>query len=88
MDASIPFATDRLLIGGEWRAAGGRETLALEDPSDGAELARIARGSAADVDAAVAAARASLESRDASSWGRMSAVERGRVLAKIGQKVL
>ena len=88
MDAAIPFATDRLFIGGEWRAAAGADTLLLEDPSDGSELARIARGGAGDIDAAVAAARASLEGGDASSWGRMSAVERGRVLATIGRKVL
>ena len=88
MDASIPFPCDRLLIGGEWRAAGDARTLALEDPSEGRELARIARGGAGDVDAAVGAARAALESRDAGSWGRMSATERGRVLATIGRKVL
>ena len=74
MDASIPFPTDRLFIGGEWRAAAGADTLALDDPSDGSELARIARGTAADVDAAVAAARDALESGAVGSWGRMSAV--------------
>ena len=88
-DASwIPFPTSDLLIDGRWRPGSTGETLALEDPSDGSELARIARGGADDVDAAVAAARAALESGAAGSWGRMSAVERGRVLATIGQKVL
>src|SRR5947208_2373965 len=38
---SVPFAADRLLVGGEWRAAAGGATLALDDPSDGSELARI-----------------------------------------------
>ncbi|MEO8835248.1 MAG: aldehyde dehydrogenase family protein [Caldimonas sp.] len=85
---TVPFATDQVLIGGAWRAASGKETLALEDPSDGSTLARIARGSAADIDAAVAAARASLESREAGAWGRLSASERGRVLMAIGRKVL
>src|SRR4051794_4875919 len=85
---SVPFAADRLLVGGEWRAAAGGATLALDDPSDGSELARIARGGAADVDAAVGAARAALDDRGAGAWGRMSAVERGRILARIGQKVL
>ena len=88
MDASIPFATDRLLIGGEWRAAGGRETLALEDPSDGSS-SRASRAAARPTSMPPSPRRA-LRSRAAtrSSWGRMSAVERGRVLAKIGQKVL
>ena len=61
--------TDRVLVGGAWRAAAGGATLALEDPSDGSELARIARGGAADIDAAVAAARAALEARDGAAGG-------------------
>jgi aldehyde dehydrogenase (NAD+) len=87
-DGFIPFAADRVLIGGEWRAAAGGQTLALENPSDGSELARIARGGAADIDAAVAAARRALEPGEWSSWGRTSAFERGRTLAAIGRKVL
>ena len=85
---TVPFATDRVLVGGEWRAGAAGATLALEDPSDGSELARIPRGSAADIDAAVAAARAALDGRDSGAWGRFAAVDRGRVLARIGQKVL
>ncbi|MDQ2926664.1 MAG: aldehyde dehydrogenase family protein [Pseudomonadota bacterium] len=85
---SIPFRTDQVLIRGQWRAPASNETIALENPSDGSELARIARGSAVDVNAAVAAARAALDSADAGSWGRMSALERGRVLLAIGRKVL
>ena len=49
----IPFPTERVLVGGEWRAGAAGATLALEDPSDDTELCRIARGSAADIDAAV-----------------------------------
>ena len=51
----------QILIDGEWREASGGETIAVLDPSDGASFAEIARGGAADVDAAVAAARAALE---------------------------
>ena len=72
-----------------WRsAAASGETLALENPPDGSDLARIARGGAADVDAAAAAARAALDSGQAHAWGRLSALERGRVLLAIGRKVL
>ena len=85
---SIPFRTDQVLIGGHWQASASGETLALENPSDGSDLARIARGGAADVDAAVAAARAALDSGQAHAWGRLSALERGRVLLAIGRKVL
>src|SRR4029079_18504971 len=84
----IRFATDRLLVGGEWRAAAAGATMALEDPSDGSELARIGRGRAADIDAAVAAARAALDDGAAGAWGRQSAVERGRILAAVGRKGL
>jgi aldehyde dehydrogenase (NAD+) len=82
---TIPFATDQVLVGDAWRAADGGATLALEDPSDGRELTRIARGGAADIEAAVAAARHAL---DAGAWGRLTAAERGRVLGAIGRKVL
>src|SRR5450755_588920 len=85
---SVPFATEHVLIGGQWRAGASGQTLELEDPSDGSTFARIARGGAADIDAAVAAARAALDSPAAGSWGRLSALERGRILSAIGRKVL
>ena len=81
---SIPFDSSLLLIGAHWRAAACGATLALYDPSNGSELARIARGGAADVDAAVASAQAALDG----DWGRMTAAERGRVLGAVGRKVL
>jgi aldehyde dehydrogenase (NAD+) len=81
---TIPFDSTRVLIGGEWRAPANGQTLALHDPSDGSELARVARGTAADIDAAVAAAQAALDGE----WGRLTAAERGRLLAAIGRKVL
>jgi len=70
------------LIAGEWREAA--ESLPLTDPSTGEELTRIARGKAAEVDAAVAAAHAAR----AGVWGRMTALERGRILTRLGQLVL
>src|SRR5450755_2072651 len=85
---SVPFATEHVLIGGQWRAGASGQTLELEDPSDGSTFARIARGGAADIDAAVAAVAAARAALDGGAWGRMSAVERGRVLSAIGRKVL
>jgi aldehyde dehydrogenase (NAD+) len=70
------------LIGGEWVSAAGG-TLAAADPSDGSEIGRIARGGEGEIDAAVAAARAAL----AGDWGRASAAERGRALARLGRLV-
>ena len=76
------FDPAQCLIGGQWR--GTDETLALVDPSDGTELAQIARGGSQEIDAAVAAAEAALDGE----WGRMSALERGRILTRLGQLVL
>lgn len=80
MDA-LWFDPTEILIGGDWRKT--EHTLPVEDPSTGIEFARIGRGSTKDVDAAVAAARAALDG----DWGRMTAVERGRILTRIGQLV-
>jgi len=84
MTSTIPFDTTELLIGGRWRGAESGQTLQLDNPSDGTPLARIARGSAADIDAAVVAARTA---RDSGEWGQLTATERGRLLAAIGRKV-
>ncbi|NIF64730.1 aldehyde dehydrogenase family protein, partial [Burkholderia sp. Cy-647] len=55
----------RHFIAGEWVAPANGETIAVIDPSDGAPFARLARGSAADIDAAVRAARGAFEG----AWG-------------------
>lgn len=78
------FDPSRVFIGGEWHAPAGGETLPVIDPSTGEEIARIARGSAADIDAAVIAAEQAL----AGDWGAMPAFQRGRILARLGQIVL
>ena len=72
----------RMLIGGHWRESA--DTLPLVNPSTGEEIGRIARGTPEDIDAAVAAAEAALEG----AWGRLTAAERGRLLARIGALVL
>ncbi|MEC3862848.1 aldehyde dehydrogenase family protein [Mesobacterium sp. TK19101] len=78
----LPFDPSHVLIGGTWRATA--ETLPLSNPSTGEEIGRIARGTAADIDAAVQAA----EAARAAGWDRTPAAERGRILARIGQLVL
>ena len=71
------------LIGGTWQPSTGGETLPLINPSTGAEICQIARGTAADIDAAVTAAQSAQEG----DWGRMSATERGRILTRLGQVI-
>ena len=74
----------QVLIDGQWRPGSSGQTLPLLNPSDGSALARIARGSAADIDAAVAAAQAALDG----PWGQLTAAERGRILLKMSALTL
>jgi len=76
------FDPSQVFIGGAWRAGGGG-TLPVYDPSTGETIARIARGTADDIAAAVDAANTALQGE----WGRMTATERGRILTRIGQLI-
>ncbi|TMM50589.1 aldehyde dehydrogenase family protein [Sulfitobacter sabulilitoris] len=78
------FDTDRCLIGGTWVEPASGDTLPLTNPSDGSELVRIARGGIDDINGAVTAAQMAL----GGLWGQRSALERGRILTRIGQLVL
>ncbi|MBP6898722.1 MAG: aldehyde dehydrogenase family protein [Burkholderiaceae bacterium] len=82
--SGFSFDTRQLLIAGRWQAAASGETLPLINPNDGSLLAEIARGGAADIDAAVAAAQAALDG----AWGALTAAERGRLLLKMSALVL
>ncbi len=55
------FPTDKCFIDGAWVAPASKDSLPLEDPSDGTVIGAIARGGSADVDLAVAAARGALD---------------------------
>ena len=81
---ALPFDTTGVFVAGHWRPGDSRETLPLLNPSDGSTLAAIARGNAADIDAAVAAAQQALDG----DWGRLTATERGRVLMAMSSAVL
>jgi aldehyde dehydrogenase (NAD+) len=71
-----------LLIDGVWREA-SRGTIPVVDPSDGQVKGQIGRGTAEDIDAAVKAARAALKG----AWGKLAAVDRGRLLTKLAGAV-
>nr|WP_221773719.1 aldehyde dehydrogenase family protein [Novosphingobium piscinae] len=73
---------DGLCVGGEWRAAASGESFATIDPATGREIGRIARAGAADVDQAVAAARAALP-----GWSATTPVERARILWKVADLI-
>lgn len=75
---SVTLNEHPMLIDGRWAPAASGATLPMIDPCDGKPFAAIADGGAADVDRAVRAARASLDG----AWGRMAAVDRGRILLR------
>ena len=71
------------LIGGHDRPASDGMELDVFSPVDGSLLARIAAGTAQDIDEAVKAARAAFDG----AWGRLTATERGRLLMKLASVV-
>ena len=74
-------------IGNAWRAASTGEYLPIIDPSNGAQMGEIARGTAEDIDAAVAAARQAVGDTFEGPWGLLSASERGRLLYRLASAV-
>lgn len=60
------------------------ECIDVLDPSDGQVFTQIARGNAADIQRAVAAAR---RAADGGAWSRLAPVERGRLLRKLGDAI-
>jgi acyl-CoA reductase-like NAD-dependent aldehyde dehydrogenase len=68
-----------LFINGHWGPAAGEATLADLNPATEQKLADIAAGSAADVDAAVNAARAQLNGE----WGALPGAARGQILNRL-----
>lgn len=83
IQSGLWFDPAKLLIGGEWRSGAGGRTIAVENPSTGENIGQIAEGTAADVEAAVAAAEAALDGE----WGAMTATERGRILVRLSRLV-
>jgi acyl-CoA reductase-like NAD-dependent aldehyde dehydrogenase len=81
---SLTLGKKQLLINGEWRDASGGKTMPVVNPATEEIIAEVANASAADVDAAVAAARAALNG----PWGKMSARERGRLVWKLGERLM
>ncbi|HUC18669.1 MAG TPA: aldehyde dehydrogenase family protein [Acetobacteraceae bacterium] len=71
----------KLLIDGKWVDAHSGRSFAVFDPSNGQQIAEVAEGGTADVDAAVIAARRTFEE---GPWAKMTPVERGKLVWKLG----
>jgi aldehyde dehydrogenase (NAD+) len=77
-----PIVRDTLYIGGEWVAPTGSETLEVIDSTTEQVMGSVPLGTAADVDRAVAAARAAFE-----VWSQVPLDERVAACAAIGQQL-
>ena len=75
-------------IDGRHAPSEGNATIDVIDPSDGQKFGEIARGTAADVDTAVRAARQAMGENFDGPWGGMTALQRGRLLATLGAAVM
>ena len=76
--------TKHLFINNEWRPAGSGKTMDVINPATEEVCASVASADASDLNAAVDAARAALNG----PWGQMSARERGRLVRKLGERLM
>ncbi|HEU4626367.1 MAG TPA: aldehyde dehydrogenase family protein [Steroidobacteraceae bacterium] len=74
----------RLLIGGEWVESKSQSRIPVMDPATGREIASVPDANAADVDRAVAAARAAFEQ---GPWADMLPAQREALLWKLSDLI-
>ena len=74
----------QLFINNEWRPAQSGDTMDVVNPATEEIVASVPSAGAADLQAAVDAARAAL----GGPWGALSARERGRLVRKLGERLL
>jgi malonate-semialdehyde dehydrogenase (acetylating) / methylmalonate-semialdehyde dehydrogenase len=83
MTATIDVRTLSNYVGGAWTPARTQDTLDVENPATGELLAKVPLSTQADVDAAVAAARAALP-----AWRDVNAIERARRLFALREQLV
>jgi aldehyde dehydrogenase (NAD+) len=81
---AVPISATKLLINNRWIASQSGKTFPTIDPSTGEEICQIAEADAADVDIAVAAARAAFEH---GRWRKLPASERGQLLHRLADLI-
>ena len=84
LDAGLIIPPPLNLIGNAWVPALSGKVMDVLSPIDGLPFARIADSDAADIDAAVAAARAAF---DGGEWSRLTAAERGRLMIRLSERI-
>ena len=80
----VSVSATKLLIDNRWVPSESGKTFATINPSTGEEICQIAEADAADVNKAVAAARAAF---DHGPWRKMQASERGRLLNRLADLI-
>ena len=84
MSTTTTATTEQLIINGERTEASDGGTFDVFDPSTGERLASVAKATKGDVDRAVKAAHAALESK---AWGGLAPAERGRIMWRIANAI-
>jgi len=79
-----PIRQTQLFIDGQWVPARSGQTFATVNPGTEEVIAQVAEGDAAEVDAAVRAARAAF---DDGPWPRIDARGRGRIMLRLADLI-
>lgn len=82
--SSPKIGQTQLFIDGQWIPAKSGKTFETRNPATEETIADVAEGDAADIDAAVAAARKALEQ---GPWSKMDARDRGRLMFKLADLI-
>ena len=88
MASPVAIPQRQLFIDGEWRAPAFGRRLPVVNPATEAAIGEIPAGTAEDVDAAVAAARAALRRNRGRDWARAPGAVRAKYLRAIAAKIV
>src|SRR5271167_4556534 len=84
IEPKVKISATKLLIHGKWVEAASGKTFPTINPSTAETIIQVAEADAADVDKAVAAARAAFEK---GPWRIMSASQRGNLMNKLADLI-
>src|SRR5436309_4383654 len=84
LEKNVKIGSTKLLINGKWVDSVSGKTFPTINPSRGEVITQVAEDDAADVDKAVAAARAAF---DKGPWRKMSASQRGNLMNKLADLI-
>ncbi|GAX89240.1 aldehyde dehydrogenase family protein [Effusibacillus lacus] len=85
MTTAVQVLEFPLFIDGTWRPSSSGETFNVINPADGEVVAKVAKGTREDMEAAVQAARKSF---DSGIWSRKTPQERAKILIAFSHKII